>query len=341
MLYIDTENISLKLRKRAINIEQKSILITNFKYSEQEKDFSEPKNCNGFGRIHHFKLGSGSLWPIDPLPNLPVAKAFNIEPDYELRTQVFQNAVCNFHCWYCFVDSKLRNGNCKYSSFLTCNVMLDLFLDQINNPIIIDLSGGQPELTPEWVPWMMEAIIEKGLEKKIYLWSDDNLSCDYLYKYLNNEQLQLMSTYKMYSRVCCFKGIDKQTFSLNTRAKPDLFEKQIEIFKSLLELNLDLYCYITLTAPSITNFNLVIPNFLDLIQEIDENLPLKIVPLQIFKYTPVNSRINGNYTDMLNGQFLAIKVWEMELTKRFSLEQLKLPITDVILKNKNNARKIY
>jgi len=33
---------------------------------------------------------------------------------------------------------------------------------------MIDLSGGQPDLTPEWIPWMMECLSDKGLNKKVY-----------------------------------------------------------------------------------------------------------------------------------------------------------------------------
>ena len=72
-----------------------------------------------------------------------------------------------------------------------------------------------------------------------------------------------MSSYKMYSRVCCFKGIDGNSFILNTKADPKLFTNQFELCKRLLDINLDLYCYVTLTATTETNFEKVIPEFLD------------------------------------------------------------------------------
>ncbi|MES1181707.1 MAG: hypothetical protein ABUL44_02835, partial [Flavobacterium sp.] len=53
---IDTKNFSQHLRSKAIDRENKKILITNFSGSDQEKDLSEPSNCNGFGRIRHFKF---------------------------------------------------------------------------------------------------------------------------------------------------------------------------------------------------------------------------------------------------------------------------------------------
>ena len=275
---IDTETASSQLRKRGIDIEHKAILITNFTGSKQEQDLTEPANCNGFGRIRHFKLESGNNWIQNPLPILPAAKALAVNPGREMRAQVFQNAICNWRCWYCFVDYNLLKGDSKHGSYLTCDEMLELYLAQENPPLIIDLTGGQPDLTPEWIPWMMEAIKNRGLENKIFLWSDDNLSNDYLWRYLSDDQINLMTSYKMYSRVCCFKGIDEESFSLNTNADPKLFSNQFELCKRLIETGFDLYCYITLTALTKTNFNAAVPNFLDKVQRINEMLPLKIIP---------------------------------------------------------------
>jgi hypothetical protein len=136
----------------------------------------------------------------------------------------------------------------------------------------------------------------------------------------------------MYSRVCCFKGIDEKAFSLNTKANPKLFSNQFELCKRLLEINLDLYCYITLTANTDTNFEIAVPQFLDKIQTIDEMLPLRIVPLKIFEFTPVVSRMNEMFADMLNGQYKAIDVWKNELQKRYSAKQLAQSITEINLK---------
>ena len=102
------------LRNRAINIDRKEILITNFYNTKQERDLTEPPNCNGFGRIRHFKLDAGSGWIINPLPILPAAKALAVKSDSQIRTQVFQNSVCNWRCWYCFVDYSSLIGDPKH-----------------------------------------------------------------------------------------------------------------------------------------------------------------------------------------------------------------------------------
>ena len=338
MKSIDTDNLSSRFREKALNLDEKSVSITNFYNSEQEKDIKEKPNCEGFGRVRHFKLDRGSDWPQNPLPILPAARALGINPEREIRAQVFQNSVCNWRCWYCFVDFKLLNGSTKHSSFKTSDDLLELFLKEPNRPNMIDLTGGQPDLTPEWVPWMMEALIERGLDKDIYLWSDDNLSNDYFWRYLDTKQLDLIQSYEMYGRVCCFKGIEEVSFGINTMANPALFEQQFQLVQRLMTLDIDLYFYITLTAPTQTDFESDVPRFLDRIQSIHENLPLRIVPLEVLEFTPVTSRIKNDQTkrreveDLIKGQYDAMRIWRTELNKRFSKSQLDLTITDIKMK---------
>jgi uncharacterized Fe-S cluster-containing radical SAM superfamily protein len=330
MKLIDTTDFSTKLRNKGIDLENQKILITNYAGSLQEEDLTEPANCNGFGRIRHFKLkASNGIWPKNPLPILPAAKALNIPVKNEIKAQVFQNAVCNWRCWYCFVDFKLLAGSKKYSEFLSSDDLIDLYLAQRNPPKVIDLTGGQPDLTPEWVPWMMESLQARGLDKEILLWSDDNLSNDYFWKFLSEKQIQTVADYERYCRVCCFKGIDEKSFSLNTQAEPSHFNKQFGLFERFHQLGLDLYGYITLTAGLDTNFKKVIPEFLDNIQKIHENLPLRIVPLEIFKFKPMMDRMTSIEEELLLGQQEAIKVWTDELKIRFDQTLLDAEITEI------------
>jgi uncharacterized Fe-S cluster-containing radical SAM superfamily protein len=329
MSIIDTEALSLKFRQKAIDIDHKLLSITNYTGSEQEKDLTEPANCNGFGRIRHFKLKPATDWPLNPLPIIPAVKYLGISEIDVLRAQVFQNSVCNWRCWYCYVDFKLLNGDSRFSEYLSCNDLLDLYEKEPNPPLLIDLSGGQPDLTPEWVPWMMEALTQRGLQDKIFLWSDDNLSNDFFWRYLTPTQIDLITSYKMYARVCCFKGIDERSFSINTKADPALFSRQFDLFKRLWDLGIDLYAYITLPAPVSTDFDKAIPAFLDRIQAINEKFPLRIVPLKIFEFGPSKSRHEVDKEDLMAGQLKAIEVWQTEIEKRFTPEERSLPIYDM------------
>ena len=165
----------------------------------------------------------------------------------------------------------------------------------------------------------------------MFLWSDDNLSNDYFWKFLTPQQIQAIADYKMYARVCCFKGIDEESFSLNTLAAPELFDTQFDLFGRLHQLGLDLYGYITLTASTKTNFEYAVPMFLDRVQNIHENLPLRIVPLEITEFKPVISRIKNIHEDAMSGQYKAVEVWTKELSKRFNSSLLDQNITDITI----------
>src|SRR6267154_1548523 len=179
---INTEKFSSALRERAIELANRRVLMTKFSGSEQEKDFSLPANCGGFGRIHHFRRNQGLDWPSNPLPIDPALHFLGYPPQDEIEVQVFQNAVCSWRCWYCFVDFDLLSANPDHSEFKTVDELIDLYLREPSGPSIIDLSGGQPDLVPEWGLWFADALATRGLDKKIYLWSDDNLSNDYLWR---------------------------------------------------------------------------------------------------------------------------------------------------------------
>src|SRR5260370_38511535 len=151
---LNTESLSAKYGAAAVDGEKKRLLITNFHGTEQEKDFSESANCRGFGRLPHFRRTTNTGWPINPLPIAPACRALGLGPVDVLRAQVFQNAVCNWRCWYCFVDFKLLAASRKHSEWLTPRELLDLYMAEPDPPPMIDLTGGQPNLTPEWVPWL-------------------------------------------------------------------------------------------------------------------------------------------------------------------------------------------
>lgn len=331
MSNLNTDEMSSTLRRKGIDLDKKLISITNFLGSKQEKDFHEPTNCDGLGRIRRFKLTTSDAWPKNPLPILPAAKALGLSPDSMIRAQVFQNSICNWRCWYCFVDFSLLKGDEKHSRLISANELIDLYLKEENPPAMIDLSGGQPDLTPEWIPWMMEALVEKGLHNKVYLWSDDNLSNDYLWKYLSERDIQRMLDYAMYSRVSCFKGIDERSFSLNTKAEPELYANQFELCDRLIKTGFDLYGYITLTAETSTDFASAVPRFLDQLQAKHEMFPLRVVPLEVKPYLPLEQRMTTVFEDMMKGQYQAIKVWEAELDRRFTKEQLATAITEIPL----------
>lgn len=330
---IDTDRFSTQLRRRGVDVEARRLLITRFDGSAQERDLTEPANCAGLGRLRHFRRATDAGWPENPLPIDPASCALHLPPDDLLRAQVFQNAVCNWRCWYCYVDFPLLSGNPEHSEMRSAAELVELFAEQPDRPAVIDLTGGQPDLVPEWVPWMLEALADQSLSDQVFLWSDDNLSNDYFFTKLSAQQRATVDAATMYGKVCCFKGYDAQSFAFNTAAGAGLFDRQFEVMGRLLrETRIDLYGYATFTSPSDDGLDRAMVDFVDRLQALDLNLPLRLVPLQIGAFTPTEQRMRAEHHRALMIQEDAIAAWNEEVAGRYRDEERKARICDVPLR---------
>jgi uncharacterized Fe-S cluster-containing radical SAM superfamily protein len=331
MPMIDTDAVSARYRAGAVRPAEGRLLVTDFRGSEQEQDLTDPANCEGLGRIRHFRRQTSAGWPPNPLPIEPAARFLGIRLERVLRAQVFQNAVCNWRCWYCYVPFNLLAAHPSHSRWVTADELVELYLREPGRPQVIDLSGGQPDLVPEWLPWTIRALRDRGMEGSVYLWSDDNLSNDYFWRCLSEADLDLISSFRGYGRVGCFKGFDSESFAFNTAAGPGLFDRQFELLGRLIRFRLDVYGYVTLTAPSRDGILSGVPRFLDRLQAVAPNLPLRVIPLEVQVFTPVRSRIDRTRRESLTLQFEAVSVWQRELERRFSAADLGRQVVDVRL----------
>ncbi len=160
----------------------------------------------------------------------------------------------------------------------------------------------------------------------VYLWVDDNLSNDYFWRYLSDDEIALIADWPRFGRVGCFKGFDAESFAFNTRAAPDLFDRQFDLFARHLALGVDCYGYVTLTGPDPAKVADGIPRFVDRLQAIHEVLPLRTIPLEIALWGPVHKRMTEAREQSLDVQQRAVEAWNIELDRRFSSEQRLTPI---------------
>lgn len=333
MASIKTDDLSFSLRARSIRVETRELLISRIDGSTQEVDLSEPPNCAGYGRIRHFHMDTPPPWPANPLPMLPAAYRLGKSAEQLSNAQVFQNASCNWRCWYCFVPFNLLAANEVHASWLTPDQLVHLYLGEEDRPLVIDCSGGQPDLIPEWVPWMMDALRKQGLAEQVYLWSDDNLSTDYFWRHLTANEQRAVATYPLYGRVCCFKGFNAESFAFNTKAAPELFDRQFDLFARLLDLGIDLYAYATFTSPNADGLAQDMHRFVDRLQEIHPNLPLRLVPLRIEAFGVVQPRVRAVHERAMAIQEEAVMAWNGEVERRFSPAQRCTPMPEVQLRS--------
>jgi len=327
---VDPEVITNRLREKAIKIDERKILISNFLGSSQEGDIKAGINCKGFGRMRTTAIEPEPGWVKTTLPHEPASFKLGISiKDLEL-SQIFQSAVCNYNCWFCYVDPRLLRGSFQWARFFSTDELLDMFLIEEVKPKIITLTGGQPDITPEWTPWMMEGLIKKGLENQYYLWLDDNLSTDFAWKYLTNAQWELMKNYKNFGRVGCLKSFCEEGFYENTGLHPKFFIKQIDILNRLIKSGLDIYGYIILTIESLSDIHKKVSDFMDFLQnKIHHNILLRIIPLQIKIYTPTQKKLTKSRENALKNQFVVLSVWQEEIYKRYSRAQILKPIYQI------------
>ena len=325
--FLDSQKLAERLREKSVDLRRKMVRMTKFPGSDQASDLSLPPNCGGFGRIHHFRLEPDPNWIPNPLPTLPACKYLGLSTPEVLLAQVFQLGACDFRCWYCFVDFELLSASPKHSEMVTPQQLLQTMLDEKVNSQVIDLSGGQPELVPEYVLWFLEARKELGLEKSHFAWSDDNLSTDYTWRYLRDEEILFLVQTSGYARVGCLKGFDAESFSFNTRADGTLLDQQIELLGRFVRAGFDQYGYITITTMNTDNLQDKMARLLDKIQNrVHPNFPLRIVPLRIFSFNANTTRYRQ---DAEVNQFYALEAWRSEMQRRFSATELTTPIHEV------------
>ncbi len=332
---IDTGKFSAHLRRRGLRLDSREVLITKFNGSKEAKDFTLPPNCQGFGRIHHFRRFQGDNWPSNSLPIDPALKALQLPPRDMLLVQVFQNAICSWRCWYCFVDFDLLSANPRFSEFKTCEQILDLYLAEPERPLVIDLSGGQPDLVPEWGYWFYQELIKRSLSDQVYLWTDDNLSNDYLWRFLKPEQINELARSTHYGRVGCFKGYDPFSFRFNTKAAPELFKQQFHLMRRLVDSGFDVFGYATFTNSTDVDIRQHMRVFVDRLQEeVHELFPLRTVPLRITRFSPTKGRMTSDEERAIEIQKVAVEAWTEELEGRFTVDIRKRSITEQRINNR-------
>jgi uncharacterized Fe-S cluster-containing radical SAM superfamily protein len=323
---IDTDTLAAKLRERTI-IGNDRFLITRFTGSMQEGDLSNGSNCQGIGRVHHFRSKSSDRWIANPLPQEVAAWKLRVPVEEVEDAQVFQNAACNWRCWYCFVDFDLLSALTSKAEYKSADELIELFLQEKNGSRIIDLSGGQPDIIPEWPIRMMETLTRRNLDSRYFLWLDDNLSVYYAWEYLTPKDFALMKTYANFGRVGCFKGFSPESFHENTMARPELLKRQIDIMSRWVELGIDIYGYITLTTSELGGMRASLRKFMDDLQnETYHSFLLRVVPLEILPFTPTIQRMKDLQERSIKNQYDVLAAWLDELDSRYSQKERELPI---------------
>ena len=289
-------------------------------------------NCNEFGRIRIFQRKKFSDWNEDPIPMDIISNKMKIGKLNEIPVQMFEVAKCNLHCWWCYLPKQLRNITEEYTKWFSVSELFNVFERENNDVKVIYLSGGNPELVPEFVYSYMKELDKRKRSQEIFLWSDDVLTTDYLVEKMSEEQINYMTKYKNYAKVCCLKGFDNESFEYNTGINGKEFDNQIKRLKICIDIGFDVYGYIILVCKDLNNIEFKIKQIMNKLQEISYFLPLRIIPIKIEKFSAVIERLNEEREQSILNQYQVLKIWNNELKNRFTKAEIKCNIADLKLK---------
>lgn len=325
---VDTDGYSQRLRAALVDPDRRAIQLTDFTSSEQGSDLSTPPLGAGVCRLHHFRRDEGPGWVPNPLPIEPASRALGLPVDAdELVAATFQSAGCNWRCWYCYVPFEDLTG--RRGLQVSVQSMVDVIHTEVDRPIMVDLTGGQPDLTPEWPVWFLQELAARGLDD-VYVWSDDNLSTDYLWRYLTPGDLEQLGVSRRYGRACCLKGYNPTSFQFNTKAGPDRFDVQFDLLQRLHDhTNIDFYLYMTFTTPTVEGLAADMAAFVDRLRRISDHLPWRAVPLQIAQWGPVTKRLDDDRRRSLQLQFDVHDAWLEAVAAALGSATPPGPIVDV------------
>ena len=153
------------------------------------------------------------------------------------------------------------------------------------------------------------------------------MSNDYLWRFLSRNDIDRLAHRGNYGRVGCFKGFDDHSFSFNTGAAPELFSAQFRLMSKIVRAGFDVYGYVTLTSDDGHGIAQKMSDFVDRLQsEVHELFPLRVVPLQIHRFTPTAGRMDDRHEKALSIQVEAVEAWVKEIERRYPPDIRARPI---------------
>jgi len=262
--------------------------------------------------------------------NPPYSAAYRLKgksgnpKDYN-RSFVIQVAGCNYSCNYCYVPPETNACNLNFAKYFSVKEMVDYFLNarrEFDEPInVIRITGGEATIIPEII---IDIYSEMEKIEETYLWIDTNLSTT---KYLEKAESDLKDIMqkKNVGVVGCFKGVSKEDFSLLTGVEPKFYDSQFEIAKLFLKWKTDFYVYLPALIYG-NNIEQKIKDFIERLQELNKNLPLRVEMLVIKKYPAAirNMEINAKSGRAMptNDQRIVFDLWYNKLLPKFYSKEM-------------------
>ena len=106
-----------------------------------------------------------------------------------------------------------------------------------------------------------------------------------------------------YGKACCLKGFDGESFSYNTNAGPDGFERQLNVLAAYASSGIDIHVYLPLVGPPTRPARTQVDEMLERLAAIRPDLPSRVVPLYISEFGTNAGRIDAGRRRALERQW--------------------------------------
>lgn len=195
-----------------------------------------------------------------------------------------QVSGCTYSCNFCYVPIEINAANPAFGKFFYSKEILDHFLSaksKSKEPMnVIRITGGETTIIPEIIVDVYNEIEKRDLN--VYLWIDTNLSTTIYLEKIESDLKDIVRRRNV-GVVGCFKGVSKEDFSTITGAEPKFYEKQFESARLFLDWKTDFYVYLPALIYKDDVENKA-KDFIQRLQELNKNLPLRVEMLIIKDY---------------------------------------------------------
>lgn len=286
-----------------------SALFANLLGTKEAEDSYHQINHGGFGRVRNFK---NFLFHVET--DIRERRKFfrlNAAGEWcsQFQSQVFQIGICTLKCWYCFVDRENLDGTNPYSAYLKPKDILQMFLESWPNIRNLDISGGSPDLCPEFVLELLCEIERAGLKEKITIWVESNLDVNYYCK-LPRKKIEYMAAFPNFHLLCSLKGWDSPSVAFNTRNTAS-FDQQLDGLRFFYQHNFSLSVYLVFVGKTIAN-NKEVTELFNQLKRISRKLPEQCIPIYIKKFH-AQGNVGNSLSKTYDDQKRAARWWDQQI----------------------------
>ncbi|CAL7960850.1 putative Fe-S oxidoreductase [Gammaproteobacteria bacterium] len=274
----------------------------------------------------------------DTLSDSPVTIATKLGKnwrDYNYHV-IIQSAVCNFRCFYCYVDYSFLGGKMVE---VAADEVIKQFLQEREKALVngqqynvLRISGGEPMLIPDLTLICLRKIKELKLDDTVCVKTETNLSplakVNGLALAAEWADFEELSKYKNFIIHPTVHGISAKNLHNNCSVDPVVFDMVCEGLQTLIDYQLDFY-------PSF-GANTTIPSdvqpFFNCLKKIHKNLPLRFAvrPFK-FTYDAVCERKGRNSLTIMTNQNEVISKWDSLLQETYGVKYAEIPRNKVSL----------